>query len=34
MTDFGTAGTISFGIIATIQIQNNYNKDHNANIYS
>ena len=34
MTDFGTAGTISFGIIATMQIQNNYNRDHNANIYN
>ena len=42
ITDFGTIGTISFGNIATIQInrnndkfyflQNNTNKDYNANI--
>ena len=42
ITDFGTIGTISFGIIATMQInrnndkfyflQNNTNRDYNTNI--
>ena len=42
ITDFGTIGTISFGNIATMQInrnnnkfcflQNNTNRDYNANI--
>ena len=42
ITDFGTIGTISFGNIATMQInrnndklyflQNNANRDYNANI--
>ena len=44
ITDFGTIGTISFGNIATMQInrnndkfyflQNNPNRDYNANIYN
>ena len=44
ITDFGTIGTMSFGNIARMQInrnndkfyflQNNTNRDYNANIYN